>query len=154
MEFRKATAADIDAIAAMWHAGWHSGHAAHVAPALVAVRTEAEFLDRARAHLLKTTVAEVKGAFAGFFMLKEDEIYQFYIGAEFRGTDAATRQMAQVESDMTGRVAWLACAVGNARAAAFYEKCGWVRQGTFVYTVETAGGPMDVDEWRYAKDLR
>lgn len=154
MDFRKALAEDITPVAQMWHTGWHTGHAAHVSAALVAVRTPQEFQDRTRAHLAETTVAEVQGALAGFYMLKEDELYQFYIDSGFRGTDAATRQMAQVEHEMKGRVAWLACAVGNARAAAFYEKCGWVRQGTFVYTVETADGPMEVDEWRYAKDLR
>ncbi|KIN61965.1 Acetyltransferase, GNAT family protein [Sulfitobacter noctilucicola] len=154
MEFRKAQDQDAEGIAALWHSGWHSGHAAHVPAKLVATRTADEFLERTRAHLERTVVSEVSGQLAGFYMLKEDELYQFYIDAGFRGTGAALEQMRHVEEAMRGRIAWLACAVGNLRAATFYEKCGWVRQGTFVYAVETSAGPMDVDEWRYQKDLR
>lgn len=154
MQFRTAKQEDCAAIAAMWHSGWHVGHAEHVPEDLVAVRTRAEFEQRTNTHLGRTTVAEVAGALAGFYMLKEDEVYQFYIGDDFRGTDAAAIQMDHVEAALTGHLAWLACAVGNARAARFYEKRGWVRQGTFLYTVETTDGPMQVDEWRYQKDLR
>lgn len=154
MQFRQARVEDCAAISAMWHSGWHQGHATHVSADLVATRTPAEFDGRTKAHLSRTTLAERDGVLAGFFMLKDDELYQFYIGADFRGTDAATQQMAEVEKALAGRVAWLACAVGNLRAARFYEKARWARQGTFVYSVETSSGPMDVDEWRYQKDLR
>jgi len=154
MEFRKATQADMQAVAELWHSGWHQGHAAHVSAELVAVRTRAEFESRTQAHLARTVLSEVGGRLAGFYMLKDDELYQFYIHADFRGTDAAALQMTQVEASMTGRLAWLACAEGNERAARFYEKAGWHRLGTFVYEVETAEGPMNANEWRYQKDLR
>jgi ribosomal protein S18 acetylase RimI-like enzyme len=38
--------------------------------------------------------------------------------------------------------AWLACAVGNYRAARFYEKSSWHRAGTFVISSETSKGPF------------
>jgi hypothetical protein len=50
-------------------------------------------------------------------------------------------------------LAWLACAVGNMRAARFYEKSGWHRAGTFVMLSETSNGPFPVDQWRFEKRL-
>ena len=103
MKFRKAEPEDCAAIAEMWHLGWHAGHAEHVSAQLVATRTRAEFDDRTQAHLERTVVGEIDGHLAGFYMLKDDELYQFYIGAAFRGTDAATLQMTQVEQALAGR---------------------------------------------------
>lgn len=154
MQFRAATTEDCEALAQMWHQGWHQGHAAHVPAKLVATRKRAEFDARVRAHLAETTVAEIDGQLAGFYMIKGDELYQFYVGADFHGSGAAGTLMAQAEQALAGQKAWLACAVGNMRAARFYEKCGWRQLGTFIYEVETAKGPMEVDEWRYQKDLR
>ena len=38
--------------------------------------------------------------------------------------------MVQVEEVIAPRLAWLASSVGNARAARFYQKCGWRKVGT------------------------
>jgi hypothetical protein len=48
---------------------------------------------------------------------------------------------------------WLACAIGNERAARFYEKSGWRRIGTMVSRLDTANGPFDLGVWRYEKRL-
>ncbi|MFY0646822.1 GNAT family N-acetyltransferase [Sulfitobacter geojensis] len=153
MQFRAAEDGDTVALAHMWHKGWHEGHAAHVPAALVALRTVAEFEGRTASHLAQTTVMELDGQIAGFHMLEGDEIYQFYVGAGFRGTGAAKTLMRHAEAALAGRLAWLACAVGNARAARFYEKSGWQQAATFDYHVETASGPMTVSCWRYEKYL-
>lgn len=145
---------DVAAVASLWHAGWHDGHAAIVSPALVATRTPAEFAARVQAHFHHTTVARLGGVLAGFYMLDGDEVYQFYVDGAFRGQGVAARLMGAVEAALHGRAAWLACSVGNDRAARFYEKAGWVRTGTQVYTVETADDPIDVTIWRFEKDLR
>ena len=50
--------------------------------------------------------------------------------------------------------AWLACAVGNERAARFYEKCGWLRTGTVTEDVVVPGGTFPLEVWRYEKSLR
>jgi hypothetical protein len=49
--------------------------------------------------------------------------------------------------------AWLDCAIGNARAARFYEKSGWRCSGTVVSRLDTPDGVFEVDVWRYAKEL-
>jgi hypothetical protein len=51
------------------------------------------------------------------------------------------------------RTAWLACAIGNARAARFYEKRGWVRVGTVTDQLEIPGGTLALEVWRYEKSL-
>jgi RimJ/RimL family protein N-acetyltransferase len=50
-------------------------------------------------------------------------------------------------------VAWLSCAIGNDRAARFYEKCGWRRTGNMVADLETTEGPFRLESWRYEKVL-
>jgi len=50
--------------------------------------------------------------------------------------------------------AWLACAIGNERAARFYRKCGWRPAGTMVSRLPTAGGTFELEVWRYEKRLR
>ena len=48
----------------------------------------------------------------------------------------------------------LACAVGNDRAARFYEKRGWLRTGTVTDDVVVPGGTFPLEVWRYEKSLR
>lgn len=50
-------------------------------------------------------------------------------------------------------VAWLSCAIGNKRAARFYEKWGWRRTGTMISRPETSAGPFPLEVWRYEKRL-
>jgi hypothetical protein len=50
-------------------------------------------------------------------------------------------------------VAWLACAIGNERAARFYEKRGWMRAGNMINELETPGGRFRLKVWRYEKRL-
>ncbi|MEW9920865.1 GNAT family N-acetyltransferase [Marimonas sp. MJW-29] len=154
MQIEKAQEADLEAIAALWHAGWHQAHAEVVSPELVGTRTPSEFAARTAAHLAQTNVARIDGAMAGFFMLEGDELYQFYVDAAFQGQGVAAALMAEAEAALAGRLAWLACSVGNDRAAAFYEKAGWTRGAAEVYPVETASGPQSVTAWRFEKDLR
>ena len=49
---------------------------------------------------------------------------------------------------------WLACAIGNDRAARFYEKCGWVRARTQVNRLETPDGVFEFEVWRYEKAMK
>jgi hypothetical protein len=62
-------------------------------------------------------------------------------------TDAETR-LAKGGFD----IAWLACAIGNDRAARFYEKSGWRR--VITYQAETSAGTFPLEVWRYEKNLR
>ncbi len=145
---------DVPEIAACWHKGWHQGHGDIVPEALVRSRVLAEFTERTIRHLPQTVVARKDGAFAGFYILEGDELYQFYVDAAFQGQGVAGALMAAVEAALANRVAWLACSVGNNRAAAFYTKAGWQNIGEEIYPVETSGGPQSVTIWRFEKDLR
>ena len=153
MEIRRATAEDAAQIAALWHVGWHQAHAAIVSSALVASRTLAEFAQRVPPRLPQTYLCCVSDTLAGFFMLDGDELYQFYVADGFHGQGIAAQMMVQVEKTLAPGLAWLACSVGNARAARFYEKCGWRRVGIETYAVETLKGSLPVEIWRYEKAL-
>jgi hypothetical protein len=50
-------------------------------------------------------------------------------------------------------VAWLACAIGNARAARFYEKSGWAMARVETVPTETSEGLFPLEVWRYEKRL-
>ncbi|MDF1728822.1 MAG: GNAT family N-acetyltransferase [Sulfitobacter sp.] len=153
LSIRKAEAGDVAEIAAIWHAGWHQGHADVVPAALVAQRTRAECHERTAKRLGETTVALSGGQIVGFYMIEGDELYQFYVARAFQGQGLAGQLMALAEGDLTGRRAWLACSVGNDRAAAFYRKAGWHQVAIEPYEVETSAGPQTVRIWRFEKDL-
>lgn len=153
MQTRQADKDDVQRIAQIWHLGWHSGHAAVVDNELVGLRVPEEFVARTQAHLSRTHVALVDGQIIGFFMIKGDELYQFYLDAAHHGSGIARELMSATELAMAGRAAYLACTVGNERAAAFYRKCGWKHVRTGPYEAETSRGVFVVQEWRFEKAL-
>ncbi|UWR23197.1 GNAT family N-acetyltransferase [Sulfitobacter sp. S190] len=153
MQIEPARSSHADAIAQMWHAGWHQAHAAIVDPDLVRLRNPAEFATRTQGYLPIAHVAVQQGEVAGFFMLKGPEVYQFYVGQAHQGQGVAGAMMAAAEAALAGQRAWLSCSVGNARAAAFYGKCGWTNTGERRLEVETREGPRHVQEWRFEKAL-
>jgi len=92
----------------------------------------------------------------GFFMLKGAELYQLYVSAQARGSGVAAALIADAEGhlrDSGVRTARLACAIGNDRAARFYEKCGWLRAGVVTEHLDIAGGTFELAVWRYEKTL-
>lgn len=155
--FRPLTTADIPAAAALWHEGWIAGHAHIAPPELARLRTLESFHDRLTRDLEQTFVAEEEGGtFLGFVILREDEVYQFYVGEAARGTGAASVLMGEAEARLRAAghgKAWLACSVGNTRAARFYEKSGWRRVATEEMAFETSAGPFPISIWRYEKPL-
>jgi GNAT superfamily N-acetyltransferase len=156
VDARDAHPDEIDALASIWLEGWHDAHAAIVPAELARHRTFDSFRDRLRAALPDTRAAGPDGAPLGFTLLKGDELYQFYVARAARGRGVAARLMADAEQRLAARgvtTAWLACAIGNDRAARFYEKQGWRRIGTVPYIAETADGPIPLDVWRYEKTL-
>jgi GNAT superfamily N-acetyltransferase len=89
-------------------------------------------------------------------MLKGDELYQFYVAREARGSGVAAVLLADAEARLAERgvtTAWLACAIGNNRAARFYERCGWARARTQVNRLETPDGLFEFEVWRYEKAM-
>jgi GNAT superfamily N-acetyltransferase len=156
MNARAAVEADVEPLARLWWAGWHDAHAAILPPELTRLRTVENFVDRMGEALPAVRTIGPPGAPIGFHYLKEDELNQFYVAAEARGSGVAGALMADAEAQLSARgieVAWLACAIGNLRAARFYEKSGWRLAATVSVPTETSAGPYPVDVWRYEKQL-
>jgi GNAT superfamily N-acetyltransferase len=156
MEVRAAAEPEIQHLARIWHDGWHDAHG-QIAPAeLVSLRTVESFAERLQAALAEARVAGPLGDAAGLCIIKDDELYQLYVAAQARGTGVAAALMADAEARLSQRgveVAWLACAIGNERAARFYGKCGWKRTGPVLLDFETSQGKFPLQVWRYEKRL-
>jgi ribosomal protein S18 acetylase RimI-like enzyme len=156
MEIRAATPADLDSLATIWHDGWHDAHALLLPAALTRLRTRKSFRDRITTALALVRVTGPVGAPIGFHLLRDDELYQLYLSSGARGSGAAAALIADAEARLADggvETAWLACAIGNERAARFYRKCGWHLAGTMINQVETSAGDFPLEVWRYEKRL-
>jgi ribosomal protein S18 acetylase RimI-like enzyme len=156
MSVRAAQAAEIDHLAKVWYDGWQDAHARILPAELTRIRTVESFRDRLQAALPDVRVVGPFPTPVGFCIVKGDELYQLYLSAEARGSGVAAALMADAEARFAEEgvdIAWLACAIGNDRAARFYEKCGWRRAGTVIYEPEAANG-MPLEVWRYEKRMR
>jgi len=153
---RAGTDQDANAIADIWHRGWHDGHDGLVPPELVEARTEESFTRRARAKVEDTTVAVVEGEIAGFVLVADDEVELVFVSSAHRGTGVAPALIRAAERQVGEAgysTAWLAVVAGNARARAFYERSGWVDEGPFTYDADTENGSIAVPCHRYVKDV-
>ena len=153
---RPASPADAGDIAALWHRGWIDGHLGHVPEALHAHRHLTDFEQRVPPRIPTTTVATLGPELVGFVTLHDDEIEQLYVAASARGGGVATALIRHGERMIAERyaTAWLAVAVGNARARRFYEKQGWSDVAALDYPAETAAGPILLPCRRYEKVVR
>jgi GNAT superfamily N-acetyltransferase len=153
---RPADPSESGALTRLWYDGWQDAHAAIVPATLTRARTLESFAVRMSAALADVRVIGLRGAPLGFAMLKGDELYQFYVASEARGAGIAAILIADAEAQLSERgiaTAWLACAVGNARAAKFYQKSGWQLARTIISRLDTSDGPFDLEVWRYEKHL-
>jgi GNAT superfamily N-acetyltransferase len=156
MEVRSADESEVDRLGTIWFEAWQDAHARILPPQLVRARTLGSFRDRIRAALSDVRVVEASGESVGLCIVKSDELYQLFVSARARGTGAAAALLADAETRIRGngaQTAWLACAIGNDRAARFYEKNGWRRIGNMVSRLETPNGEFPLKVWRYEKRL-
>lgn len=154
---RDATPGELDALARLWLDAWTDAHADILPEALRRVRTLESFRDRLAALLPSVRVAGPPAAPLGFSIVKGDELYQLFVAAAARGTGVAQALIADAHVRMRQagvEVAWLACAIGNTRAARFYERQGWRLAGTVQSRLDTTAGEFLLDVWRYEKPLR
>ena len=156
MEVRNAEFADLDPLATLWLEGWRDAHEGIVPKELARYRTLSSFRERLEAALPHLRVVGPVGKPLGFCSIQADELYQLYVSREARGSGAARMLLSDGEHRLAGlgiQVAWLACAIGNERAAKFYEKSGWHRIGIMTSKLPTPDGIFPLDVWRYQKDL-
>lgn len=157
MEPRQLRAGEIDALGQVWHDAWREAHAHLLPEKLIRLRTLESFRARLRANREAVRVAGPVGSPLGFCWVRGDELFQLFVHREARGTGVAQALMADGEARLAEAgvvTAWLACAIGNHRAARFYEKCGWAMVGVYPNVAETPEGPMTLEVWRYEKRLR
>ncbi len=146
-----------DRLASIWHEGWHDAHAPILPAELARQRTLESFRERIRSALPTVRVIRDDAGPVGFSMIKGDELYQLYVAARSRGSGAAAVLIDDAEEQLAAsgvETAWLACAIGNERAARFYEKRGWRRAGAEAYQAEASSGAFPLEIWRYEKLLR
>jgi GNAT superfamily N-acetyltransferase len=156
MTVRPAESADLERLTNLWHDAWRDAHLNIVPAELSRLRTIESFRDRLRAALSNVRVVGPSGAPIGFHIIRDDELYQLFVAADARGSGVAAALIADAETRLASTgvgTAWLACAIGNDRAARFYEKCGWRRVGTMVNLAETPNGTFPLETWRYEKAL-
>lgn len=143
-------------IVRIWYDGWSDAHAAIVPPALTQMRTLESLEKRATDRLASTRVMMCDGDVTAFHMIKGDELDQFYVGRAYRGKGAAKALIDDAESIFVAsgiETAWLACAIGNERAAAFYRKAGWAFTRVMPLSAYVESGSFTLDVWRFEKQL-
>ncbi len=158
MNVRRADPAEIELLTRLWRDAWNDAHAAIVPEELRRIRTLESFRERMAAAISSVRVVGPVGRPLGFCIVNDDELDQLFVAAEARGTGVAKALVADAEARIAASghdVAWLTCAIGNDRAARFYEKCGWRRSGTIVVEIaKPDGGSLSHEEWRYEKRVR
>jgi ribosomal protein S18 acetylase RimI-like enzyme len=154
---RNAETAEIPQLARIWFDAWQDAHAQILPAELARIRTLESFGHRLRSALAETRVAGPQKEPVGFCIVRGDELYQLFVAASARGTGVAADLLADGEARLARNgfeTAWLACAIGNERAARFYEKHGWINVGSIVSQLDTPNGRFPLEVWRYEKRLR
>jgi ribosomal protein S18 acetylase RimI-like enzyme len=154
VDVRNAEAAEVARLAQIWYDGWQDAHAEILPAQLRRLRTLESFRERLAAGRADVRVSGTLDAPVGFCITKGAELYQLYVSAEARGSGVAAALVADAESKFLEQgieTAWLACAIGNERAARFYEKCGWRRTGVMTSQLPTQEGIFPLQVWRYEK---
>ncbi len=153
---RSAAPTELDALAQLWHDVWYETHAQLMPASLARLRTFESFRARLAAALPAVRVAGPPGAPVGFCVTKGDELYQLWVSPAARGSGVAAALIVDAEARLAAAgvtTAWLACAIGNDRAARFYEKCGWKNVGKAIYPAETSEGTAATETWRFERAL-
>jgi len=156
MNIRDAKLSEIGQLEKIWYDGWQDAHAQILPAELARQRTLESFGERLRASFAGVRVVGPADTPVGFYMLKGDELYQFYVSSQARGSGVATALIVDAENRLAEsgvRTARLGCAIGNDRAARFYEKRGWQRTGIVTEQLEVPNGSFALDVWRYEKSL-
>lgn len=152
MVVREATSGDVETVASIWMEGWIDAHGDILPAELARLRTLESFRARLLAGLDKISIAVLDGRPVGFSMVKGAELDQLYVARTARGAGAAILLVSEAVERIRRaghQRAWLACAIGNHRAARFYEKAGWTLAGVVTIRLQTSDREMPLDVWHY-----
>ena len=156
VDVRNAEEAELDQLATLWQEAWNDAHAGIVPAELTRLRTWESFRSRLKDALPDVRVVGPSDQPLGFCIIKADQLYQLFVSRSARGSGVAVALIDDGEKRLANNgveTAWLACAIGNDRAARFYEKRGWRRAGTVLSDAETSEGTFQLNVWRYEKSL-
>lgn len=154
---REPLASEVAQLARIWYDGWQDAHARILPAALARVRTLDSFAQRLAAALPRVRVAALPEGPVGFCLVEGDELNQLFVSAAARGSGVAAALVRDAEARLwtSGvRLAWLSCAIGNERAARFYEKSGWLRSAAVTEQLAVPTGSFALEVWRYEKRLQ
>jgi ribosomal protein S18 acetylase RimI-like enzyme len=157
MHVRTADRQEIDALAKLWYDSWQDAHAEILPAELARLRTLENLRERLGELWKDLRVVGDVGNPLGLSITRGDELNQLYVSREARGRGAAQKLISEVEERLAYSgvaTAWLACAIGNARAARFYEKSGWHLARTFTNELDLPSGKFHLEVWRYEKQLQ
>src|SRR5262245_14470067 len=79
MDLRNAEEEEIEQLAKLWYDGWQDAHARILPAELARHRTLESFKQRLQLALPNVRVAGAVGQPLGLSIIKDDELYQFYI---------------------------------------------------------------------------
>jgi GNAT superfamily N-acetyltransferase len=153
---RAIVADEVPFVAQLWFDGWQDAHADVLPAELAAHRTLESFIARLRDACEDVFVVGPHNVPIGFYLLRHDELNQFYVSRDARGTGVAAALLGDAEARLSQRGitgTWLTCAIGNERAARFDEKHGWRRDGVITSRLPIPAGHFDLEVWRYSKAL-
>lgn len=156
MTIRNAERSELDQLARIWFDAWQDGHAAVVPDELIQLRTYDNFRERIEKKVARVRVVGPVGKPLGFCIIDGDELNQLFVSANARGKGVAAELISDAEiilKESGIKTAWLACAIGNDRAARFYEKSGWTRVRNMFNNIETPDGVIELEVWRYEKQI-
>ncbi|MDW9358538.1 GNAT family N-acetyltransferase [Sinorhizobium meliloti] len=134
MYIRPAVFGDKEAIAHLWHQGWHDAHAELVPPEVLPYRTQSHFPIWLKEAPDTFYVARSGENLLGFVSLQGIEVVKLYVAVGSRGTGVASALLSFAERTLRENgvlEAVLLCTAGNARAERFYRRQGWSLFDTF-----------------------
>ena len=156
MELRLATPADALAVAQVHVRAWQAGYRGLLPDGyLDGLRAEerAARYTFGRSDGPRTTVAVSDGTIAGFATIHGDELSALHVDPDRWGRGVGGALIARARADLAAAgvaEARLWLLVGNARAQRFYERDGWVTDGTRRSDVVWG---VEVDELEYRRRL-
>ncbi len=155
VNMRKAEAADLPAIAQVWHTSWTTSEG-KLYPAAARERDRGWFEARVDSNAGRMFVADIRGEVIGFVGWDKDGIDQLFVLPEFFGSGVALRLLRPAEDTLKAKgyqKIWLHCALGNDRARAFYEKQGWKVVREFDVEMKTNSAPVPARAWHMEKGV-